>query len=607
MFRRRKKDDDNGAPPLPTPEEDLSIAQQALARGDLKHAAFHVGGALATNPDNQDGLTLLDQIIALAGSKALDLAPLSKEGYYGTAAVRAYILAAQAELSSAVQLLLSVIVAHPEIPYAHWLLRWRDQTGFAPALTPELAIGAAGPILGAFQQQDYVPVDAAKPLANLETVLALATEVHPEASLVWFLRSVALRKRGLFEEAARVAEEGHRRAPSYGTAVAMAGVYRRMRNFDAAVAAFREAISRQPNEEAGISARNDIADILCGQGKVEEGVREYRAVLDYAPDDAWALPSYLYFMHDLQPDEGWDAKLADLATRARDNQRAQQLMGRLAIVRRGYFDLLPEADEASINVARQLTAEPKNIAKGGKIEIGLSHLESPSARLAITMELAARLPGVTLEFGVADVPTPDPRLPRKPFPYVLWTYDGMTPRPAVPAPNPAVVSAITHIARTPFNIEAWREPARRLSQELGPQALDDLLAVMVHPSAPPDARPAWDWIRQLQIASALTIAQLGDSAWEGSLRRDALLSLVYGPMDWAGVAALVALASLATHEPALAPSVEEIYLDLLSQPPSEGAWALYNPLVVLLNRLPYLSERGRVVAKQERGSLLDAD
>jgi tetratricopeptide (TPR) repeat protein len=606
MFWRRKKDSDNSQPPLPTPEQDLSIAQQTLARGDLKHAAFHVGGVLATNPDNQDGLALLDQIIALAGPKALDLAPLGEEVYYGTAAVRAYILAAQGELSSAVQLLLSVIVARPEIPYANWLLRWRDQTGFAHALTPELAVGAAGRILGAFRQADYVPVDAARPLANLEPVLALATELHPEASQLWFVRTVALRKRGMLEEAARVAEEGHRRAPGYETAVAMAGVYRKMRNHDAAVAAYREAISRQPNEAAGVSAHNDIADILCRQGKVEEGVLEYRAVLDYAPDDAWALPSYLYFMHDLHPDDGWDAKLAALATRAPDNQRAEELMGRLEMVRRGYLDLLPAADEASINVARQLIAEPEKLAKGGKLEIGLSHLESPSARLAITMELA-RFPGLTLEFGVADIPTPDPRVPRKPVTYVLWTYDGMRPLPAVAAPNSAVTSAITSIARTPFNVEAWREPARRLCQELGPQVLDDLFAVMVYPPAPPDARPAWDWIRQVQIASALAMAQLGDSSWEGSLRRDALLSLVYGPMDWSGVAALVALASLATHESALAPSVEEIYCDLLSQPPSEGAWALYKPLVLLLNRLPYLSERGRVLAKQERGALLDAE
>lgn len=156
----------------------------------------------------------------------------------------------------------------------------------------------------------------------------------------------------------------------------------------------------------------------------------------------------------------------------------------------------------------------------------------------------------------------------------------------------------------PFNVDAWREPARRLFQELGPQGLGDLLAVMAHPSAPPDARPAWDWIRQAQIASALTIAQLGDSMWEGSLRRDALLSLVYGPMDWSGVAGLVALASLATHEPALALSVEEIYLDLLNYQPSEGAWALYKPLALLLNRLPDLSGRGRAVATQELGSLL---
>src|SRR5260221_9994683 len=256
-------------------------------------------------------------------------------------------------------------------------------------------------------------------------------------------------------------------------------------------------------------------------------------------------------MHGLQPSEGWDGQLAALAARAPDNQRAQELMGRVTVVRRGYLDVLPKADEAIINLARQLIAEPDKLAKGGKIEIGVSHLESPSARLAISMELAARFPAVTLEFGVADVPTPDPRVPRKPVPYVLWTYDGMTPRPALAAPRPAVAAAIADIARTPFNVEAWREPARRLSKELGPQALGDLLGVMVHPPTASDGRPAWDWIRQVQIASALTISQLGYATWEGSIRRDALLSLVYGPMDWSGVAGLVALASLATHEPAL--------------------------------------------------------
>jgi tetratricopeptide (TPR) repeat protein len=251
MFWRRKKDDRNGTAQTPNPEQDLAIARQALARGDLKHAAFHAGGALATNPDNQDGLVLLDQVIAQAGTKALDLAPLSKEVFYGTAAVRAYILAKQGDFASAVQLLLSVIVGRPAIPYAHWLLRWRDQAGFAAALTPEFAIGLAVPILDPFRQADYVPEDAATPLANLETVLALATELHPEASQVWFFRSIALRKRGLLEEASRVAEEGDRRAPSYETAVALAGVYRKMGRFEAAITLASTSTTISPTSSAG--------------------------------------------------------------------------------------------------------------------------------------------------------------------------------------------------------------------------------------------------------------------------------------------------------------------------------------------------------------------
>lgn len=74
-------------------------------------------------------------------------------------------------------------------------------------------------------------------------------------------------------------------------------------------------------------------------------------------------------MHDQHPGEQWDAKRSGRAARAPDNKRAQELLGRLTIARRGYLDLLPEADEAIINLARQLVAEPDEFAKGGKIEI----------------------------------------------------------------------------------------------------------------------------------------------------------------------------------------------------------------------------------------------
>src|SRR5258708_35887507 len=66
------------------PEQDIALAQQALMRGDLKHAAFHVGGALATNPENPDWLALLDQIITQAGNKSPELPPPTKGGLHCT-------------------------------------------------------------------------------------------------------------------------------------------------------------------------------------------------------------------------------------------------------------------------------------------------------------------------------------------------------------------------------------------------------------------------------------------------------------------------------------------------------------------------------------------
>jgi hypothetical protein len=54
---------------------------------------------------------------------------------------------------------------------------------------------------------------------------------------------------------------------------------------------------------------------------------------------------------------------------------------------------------------------------------------------------------------------------------------------------------------------------------------------------------AWTWIWSVQVAAAFVIAQL-EADWEGSFRKEALFSLVNGPMDWTVNAAIIALTVL---------------------------------------------------------------
>ena len=85
--------------PDPSPEQDMAIARDALAKNDLPHAAHHIAWALQADPENQDALGLLDQIIAAAPDAAA-LVPMQSSMSSAEAAVHAYIRAEQGDYST---------------------------------------------------------------------------------------------------------------------------------------------------------------------------------------------------------------------------------------------------------------------------------------------------------------------------------------------------------------------------------------------------------------------------------------------------------------------------------------------------------------------------
>src|SRR4051812_16017562 len=79
----------------PTPAEDMAVAYRAVSDGDLPHAAFHVACALYHgDPNDRQALALLDRLVKEtqdAGGEPLALAPLKRDNYAGTVAVRARV------------------------------------------------------------------------------------------------------------------------------------------------------------------------------------------------------------------------------------------------------------------------------------------------------------------------------------------------------------------------------------------------------------------------------------------------------------------------------------------------------------------------------------
>jgi len=131
----------------------MAVAYRAVSDGDLPHAAFHVACALyAGDPNDRKALALLDRLVSDtqdSGGDPLALAPLKRDNYAGTVAVRARILAHLGQYREAFNLLAQVQHADRARPLWRWAAEWATRAG-AAALQPrtafdELSSVTAGP------------------------------------------------------------------------------------------------------------------------------------------------------------------------------------------------------------------------------------------------------------------------------------------------------------------------------------------------------------------------------------------------------------------------------------------------------------------------------
>ncbi len=231
-----------------------------------------------------------------------------------------------------------------------------------------------------------------------------------------------------------------------------------------------------------------------------------------------------------------------------------------------FLTILPEPGEALINFFRNIEKQGKP-AKSVKLE--LSSIEAPSARLAACLYQIEKTGSADVEFKVAGIQAPDPRIPHRPVGFTLWEYSGMEPRTSFSHPPEFVSRRVGEIAGMAYSRDGWADQGRRAAQELGPTSTDDLLAVMVHPPVRRDPFVAWVWLQRVQIASAFVLGGI-DTGWEDSIRKRCLFSLARGPMDWTVGAALLPLSYIAEREPDHADSIGELHYELLTALPTAG-------------------------------------
>jgi hypothetical protein len=211
--------------------------------------------------------------------------------------------------------------------------------------------------------------------------------------------------------------------------------------------------------------------------------------------------------------------------------------------------------------------------------------------LADTVRLFGKQPSYSVSFG--EIPEPDPRLPRLPIAYTVWTYEGTVARPAFEKESSSVAEEIAEVAGSEYDLEAWASEASALGRSLSSKSIRAVLRAMVHlPACPDDVLP-WDWRFRVQLAAALTVAGIEAKAD----REAALLSLLHGPVDWTTTAGAIALVEIAAREQGRRDEIVSLLLDELVVPRSPIRFqCVVEPLVpLLLARVPLAAETAQTL------------
>ena len=315
----------------------------------------------------------------------------------------------------------------------------------------------------------------------------------------------------------------------------------------------------------------------------------YEDALVKEPAHPWAAASALFCRWKLTGDERYLRELVELAKRDTENARARQLFVQ------GVSGGLPEPVDATANLLRQFRqevmedrdrrAERRN--EDGRHELGGTE-QFPGLPPGNGVATARPAVACQRQSGART----DPRQPVAEVRYVLWKYEGTDPSPGLLPPAAEVAARIAGLAAAPYDPSGNWAAASHAAEELGPDRVPEILAVMVHPPPVPEGWSALAWLPRVQLAAAQVAAQV-DAGWEGSVRREALMSILLGPSDWATEAAIRVLARLGGEYEPIAPDIHEAFQRLADHRPDQGYCCWERALFAHWLELPHLFDRER--------------
>jgi tetratricopeptide (TPR) repeat protein len=578
-----------------TAEFELCIARAELkAGGDLQHGARHLAHLLSLDPSNPEWLKLLEEYLVRVGDDDQFIYPRKEKNYFAEEAVRAFIWARKGQLDEAIDLLLQVVQAKPEVNYLEaWALDWLENSDIPGSVSQQTFTKLLALALNRFPESRWLREEQRHQLERYaDMALALPAEWQESPVLQMVIAGI-LRKSGRFDEALKIARKGVEATPGWHAFVAEGLALRERGDYDLAAESFQNALLFNPED---LSARLEAADGYLTHRAWDDALAWYGQVLEKDSAHVWALPSAYYCCWQATGDQAQHERLIELAKADPPNQRALQLLQ----CAKPYVDYLPAPADAIANVLRKVTKKFREQppAEGDSFKITVSHLESPSATLAIHEQFRALGCELSVTIVVKQIAQPDPRVPCRPISQTLWKYNGTNAEPAMDKPSPSIVQLVTELASKPYDYERNCREAEQLANGLSAEQVPQLLATMIHPPAVPKGRDALQWLPRVQLAAAQIIAHIG-SGWLDSARREGLFSALLGPRDWTTSAAIIALTQLARVDKNIAVDVREAFKVLADSIPDEGYCSFAHALFYNWELLPDLpAEEARWLREQ---------
>ena len=569
---------------------------QALEREDYPQAVRLLGRGLRHDPTREDWLELLESVVRRAPD-VYALVELGDRTGPEELLMLAYVQACTGHINNAVRGLFNA-TRKLERPGEHlaWLGRWLAAPGAARSLNIEIFVDELLRVLKhapaqALSEQEREPLQALLPA--LERLLQL----HGQHGRLLWVTSALARRVQRHELAVDLAEQALRHDRRWPVAMNLAYARREAGDISGAGQAFGLAASLSPENPA---SQIEWGVTLCQHERVAQGLEVLAQVLKREHEHPEAYPPWCYYNHHATGQESW---YLDLEHHAQAHPKHVSARRYLEIMRRErpFERFMPRPEDASIWAISALVEQldqasqaphqaPSQASSQAPASFSLSveALEAPSVGIALDL-VCQHYAIPSYDYQVSALgPGPDRRSPLAPTKLLLWRYQGLAPSAALEPPALNARTAQIHaLAMRPFHLATWWKVAGMIARELPlMEAVTTLPAMMIHIGGPvPESLWPWQWVQRVQVAAALVMART-EQGWDGTARRQALLDLARGPVDWTCGAALLALYQIAREVRGAREEILSVFIELLDALERWG-WCCYGTcLCVLLMRLP---------------------